>query len=214
VDAAAAPGFPAEVALVVSNRPDAAGLERARAAGVLTAVIRHGDYAGRDEFDRALHAMLREADLELLCLAGFMRVLTPWFVEHWTDRLINIHPSLLPAFKGLDTHARALAAGVRVHGCTVHFVRAALDDGPIIMQAAVPVLPDDTPATLGARVLAEEHRCYPAALQLFAEGRLRVAGGRVTVVDEIPEPPQPLVVPAVGGHPAGAPCPPPDTARR
>lgn len=189
------PDFPARIALVLSNRPEAAGLARARAAGVPTAVIRHGDHPGREEFDQALDARLREAGLEVLCLAGFMRILTPWFVERWTDRLINIHPSLLPAFKGLDTHARALAAGVRIHGCTVHFVRPALDDGPIIMQAAVPVLPGDTEATLAARVLEEEHRCYAAALRLFAEGRLRVDGARVQVAGETAGSPPPLIVP-------------------
>jgi phosphoribosylglycinamide formyltransferase-1 len=181
LDACAAPGFPAEIVRVISNRADAGALERARAAGIATAVVPHRAYPDRARFDAALDAELRQADAELVCLAGFMRLLTEGFVAAWRDRLVNIHPALLPAFKGLDAHERALAAGVKLHGCTVHFVRAAMDEGPIIVQAAVPVLRDDTAATLAARVLAAEHRAYPLALRLLAEGRVRVEGERAIV---------------------------------
>ncbi|HEX7968841.1 MAG TPA: phosphoribosylglycinamide formyltransferase, partial [Stellaceae bacterium] len=174
IDACARPDFPAVIRLVLSNRADAAGLERARRAGIATQVIPHHDYATRDAFDAALDSALQGAGIELVCLAGFMRLLGADFVERWRDRVINIHPSLLPAFRGLDTHARALAAGVRFTGCTVHFVRAAVDDGPIIVQAAVPVLPGDDSETLAVRVLAAEHRAYPLALRLIAEGRVCV----------------------------------------
>jgi phosphoribosylglycinamide formyltransferase 1 len=181
IDACAAPSFPAEIRLVIANRADAAGLARAGAAGVATAVIPHRDYATREAFETALDAALRQAAIELVCLAGFMRLLGAAFVGRWQDRLINIHPSLLPAFPGLDTHARALAAGVRFSGCTVHFVRSAMDDGPIIVQAAVPVLAGDDPDALAARILAAEHRAYPLALRLIAEDRVRVAADRVEI---------------------------------
>ncbi len=181
-EATLAPDYPARIALVLSNRPDAAGILRARELGLVTDVIDHRQFRGaREEFDAALDARLREAGVEIVALAGFMRVLTEPFVNRWQDRLVNIHPSLLPAYPGLDTHARALADGVKLHGCTVHLVRAALDSGPIIAQAAVPVLPDDSEATLAARVLAQEHRVYPLALRLLAEGRVRVAGGRAII---------------------------------
>lgn len=181
IDAAAAPDYPAEIVVVVSNRPDAQGLARAAAAGIPTQVIDHKAFADRATFDAALDAALRRHAIELVCLAGFMRLLTDGFVTAWQDRMINVHPSLLPAFKGLHTHARALAAGVRVAGCTVHFVRPEMDEGPIIVQAAVPVLPDDTADALAARVLSAEHRCYPAAVRWIAEGRLRVVDGRVLI---------------------------------
>ena len=181
IDACAAPGFPAKVALVISNRADAAGLVRAGEAGIATRVIPHGDFPDRESFDAALDAALREAGVELVCLAGFMRLLSEGFVSDWRDRAINIHPSLLPAFKGLDVQARAVAAGVRFSGCTVHFLRPAMDDGPIIVQAAVPVLADDTGDSLAARILAEEHRCYPLAVRLIAEGRARVVAERVEI---------------------------------
>lgn len=182
IDACAHRAFPAEIRLVLSNRSDALGLERAAQAGIPTQVISHRDYATREEFDAALDAALQAAGIELVCLAGFMRLLGETFVERWRDRLVNVHPSLLPAFRGLDTHARALAAGVRFTGCTVHFVRAAVDDGPIIVQAAVPVLPGDDSEGLAARVLAAEHRTYPLALRLIAEGRVRVGDdGRVEI---------------------------------
>jgi phosphoribosylglycinamide formyltransferase-1 len=182
IEACRVPRFPAEIALVLSNEANAAGLLRAREAGIATRVIDHRGFAkDRAAFERALTAALEEAGVEFVCLAGFMRLLTATFVDHWRDRLINIHPSLLPAFRGLDTHKRALEMGVRLHGCTVHFVRAAMDDGPIIVQAAVPVLPGDDEAKLAARVLAAEHRCYPLALKLAAEKRLRVERERCLV---------------------------------
>lgn len=182
IEACRAPRFPAEIALVLSNEAAAAGLARAREAGIATRVLDHRGF-GKDRaaFERALTAALEEAGVEFVCLAGFMRLLTDTFVDRWRDRLINIHPSLLPAFRGLDTHRRALEAGVRLHGCTVHFVRAAMDDGPIIVQAAVPVLADDDEAKLAARVLAAEHRCYPLALKLAAEGRLAVENDRCRI---------------------------------
>jgi phosphoribosylglycinamide formyltransferase-1 len=181
IDACAAPDYPAEIVLVLSNRADALGVERARRAGLETTVIPHRDFAAREGFEVALDAALREAGAELVCNAGFLRILTPWFVERWRDRQINIHPSLLPAFPGLRTHERALAAGVRFSGCTVHFVRPAMDEGPIIAQAAVPVLPSDDAETLAARVLAAEHRLFPLALRLVAEGRAKVVGGHVVI---------------------------------
>jgi phosphoribosylglycinamide formyltransferase-1 len=181
IEACAAPEFPAEIVRVIANRADAAGLDRARQAGIPTAVVPHRAFATRESFDAALDEALRADGVELVCLAGFMRLLTAGFVERWRDRMLNIHPSLLPAFKGLHTHERALAAGVRFSGCTVHFVRAEMDDGPIIVQAAVPVLPDDDADSLAARVLAAEHRAYPLAVRLVAEGRARVAAERVVV---------------------------------
>jgi phosphoribosylglycinamide formyltransferase-1 len=183
VDAAQRPGYPAEISLVLSNRPDAAGLAYAESAGIETAVLASKGYPSREAFDEALHARLSETNIELVCLAGFMRVLTKTFVEAWRDRLINIHPSLLPLFPGLDTHARAISAGVRIHGCTVHFVRAEVDQGPIIAQAAVPLLSADTEETLAARVLAAEHRIYPLALNLVAAGKAHVVDERVVIDD-------------------------------
>ncbi|HSE79018.1 MAG TPA: phosphoribosylglycinamide formyltransferase [Alphaproteobacteria bacterium] len=185
IDAARAPGYPAEIDLVVSNRREAAGLEYARAAGIATAVVHHRDFVDRRSFESALEKELRAARIELVCLAGFMRLLTPEFVAAWRDRILNIHPSLLPAFRGLDTHARALAAGVRFSGCTVHFVRAEMDAGPIIAQAAVPVRPDDDAERLAARVLAAEHQAYRLALALVASGRARVEAERVVVADAV-----------------------------
>jgi phosphoribosylglycinamide formyltransferase 1 len=181
IDAAAAADYPAAPVLVISNRADAAGLARAAKAGIPTRVIPHARYPDRAGFEAALTQALDEAAVNLVCLAGFMRLLTRPFVNRWHDRLINIHPSLLPAFPGLDTHGRALAAGVRFTGCTIHFVRADMDAGPIILQAAVPVREDDTEASLAARVLAAEHVCYPEAVRWIAEGRVRVVGERVTV---------------------------------
>jgi phosphoribosylglycinamide formyltransferase-1 len=181
IDACAAPGFPAEIALVLSNRADAAGLQRAEAAGIATDVIDHKAFPDRAAFDAAVADRLDAAGVQLICLAGFMRLLSDEFVARWHDRLINIHPSLLPAFKGLHVHERALETGVRITGCTVHFVRAEMDAGPIIIQAAVPVLPGDDPDLLAARVLEQEHRIYPLALRLIAEGRVHVEGNRVAV---------------------------------
>ena len=197
IDACADPAFGAEIGLVISNEPEAPGLARADRAGIHRCVINHRDYADRDSFERALTSRLKEDGCELVCLAGFMRILTAGFVGEWRDRLINIHPSLLPAFKGLDTHARALAAGVRLTGCTVHYVRADVDQGPIIIQAAVAVLPGDTVESLGARVLEAEHQCYPLAVRLIAAGKVRVDGDRA-VIDGAAAPDAPLLNPAAG----------------
>ncbi len=169
------------VSLVLSNRADAAGLDFARSRGIATAVVEHRAFATREAFDEALAAAIDRHAPRLVALAGFMRVLTPAFVQRYAGRLLNIHPSLLPAFPGLDTHARALEAGVKVHGCTVHFVTEELDSGPIVIQAAVPVLPDDSPAALAARVLEQEHRIYPRAACWFLDGRLVIANGTVRV---------------------------------
>jgi phosphoribosylglycinamide formyltransferase 1 len=179
VERARDPSYPAEIVLVVSNRPDAPGLSFAKENKIPCAVADHKIYAGREEFERAMQILLELHRVELICLAGFMRMLTPWFVGQWQGRLLNIHPALLPAYRGLDTHERALADGVKIHGCTVHFVLPALDEGPIIAQAAVAVLDSDTPDSLAARVLLEEHAIYPVALAWVAEGRLRVEGNRV-----------------------------------
>ncbi len=179
IEAAKAPAYPAEIVLVVSNKPGAGGLAIAEAEGIPTRTVPHKSFPDRTSFEAEMERDIIAAGVELICLAGFMRVLTDGFIERWRDRLINIHPSLLPAFPGLDTHERALAAGATTHGCTVHFVRADVDTGPIIAQAAVPVLSDDTAETLAARVLAEEHRLYPEALALVAGGKVRVEGERV-----------------------------------
>ncbi len=172
IEAAQASDYPAEIVLVVSNRPDASGLARARLAGVETAVVDHTAFGeDREAFERALDAKLQAHHVDLVCLAGFMRLLTPRFVTRWSGRMLNIHPALLPQFKGLNTHRRALAAGVMRHGATVHFVVPEMDSGPIIAQDSVPVVEGDTEATLAARVLEIEHRIYPEALRLVAEGR-------------------------------------------
>ncbi|MGB9365567.1 MAG: phosphoribosylglycinamide formyltransferase [Xanthobacteraceae bacterium] len=172
IEAAKAVDYPAEIALVLSNVPDAAGLARAREAELATAVIDHKPFGkDREAFDRQLDTALKAHRIDIVCLAGFLRVLSPWFVARWNRRLINIHPSLLPAFKGLHTHERAIAAGAREHGATVHFVVPELDSGPIIEQASVPVLAGDTADSLAARVLEAEHRIYPLALKRVAEGR-------------------------------------------
>lgn len=181
LDACATPGFPARIALVISNIAGAAGLERAERAGVPIAVVSHKAFTSREAFDAELKRRIDATGAQLVCLAGFMRLLSTGFVTAFHNRMINIHPSLLPAFPGLHTHQRVLAAGVRFTGCTVHFVRAETDAGPIIVQAAVPVLAADTPETLGARVLASEHACYPQAVRWIAEGRVVVDGDRVTV---------------------------------
>lgn len=170
VEASRAPDFPAEIALVLSNRANAAGLAWAAEHGIETNAIDHKGFADRAAFDQRVGEVLRDADIEIVALAGFMRLMTAEFVESWRGRMINIHPSLLPAFKGLDTHARALEAGVKITGCTVHFVTAEMDAGPIIAQAAVPVLAGDDPDRLAARILKAEHRLYPAALKWVASG--------------------------------------------
>ena len=177
--------LPATVSAVVSSNPQAAGLELARQRGVPTATVDHHDYPDRDAFDRALAAQIDRHAPDLVVLAGFMRILGTWFVQRYAGRLINVHPSLLPAFTGIHTHRRALAEGVKLHGCTVHFVTAELDHGPIIAQAAVPVLPDDDEDSLAARVLAQEHRILPQAVRWFLEGRLTTHGSRVQVAGAV-----------------------------
>jgi len=181
IDACAMPASSAEIALVISNRPHAAGLKHVAAEGIAAEVIDHRRFEAREAFERAVTSALEASDIQLVCLAGFMRLLSPWFTERWRDRVLNIHPSLLPAFPGLDTHRRALTAGVRFSGCTVHFVRAMVDAGPIIVQGVVPVRPEDTPDALAARILQAEHRCYPLALDLVASGRARVEGEQVLI---------------------------------
>jgi phosphoribosylglycinamide formyltransferase-1 len=172
LQAAADPAFPAEIVLVLANNPDAAGLATARAAGIATAVVDHRPFRGdRPAHEAAIVAELDRAQVEIICLAGYMRLLTPFLVQRYAGRMLNVHPSLLPALPGLHTHARALAAGVRLHGCTVHLVTETMDEGPILAQAAVPVLPDDSEDSLAARVLVQEHILYPLALGLFAAGR-------------------------------------------
>jgi phosphoribosylglycinamide formyltransferase-1 len=173
--------FPATICLVASNRPEAAGLTHAERNGMATRVVDHTAFARNTEFEQELDAALRAAGADIVCLAGFMRLLSPGFVELWRDRMLNIHPSLLPLFPGLRTHERALAAGVKIHGATVHFVRAETDSGPIVAQGAVPVLPGDTPATLAARVLGVEHRLYPLALKLVASGAATILDDRVVI---------------------------------
>lgn len=168
IEAAKTPGYPAEIALVISNKPEAAGLRVATEADIPTKIIPHADYSSRDDFDTAIQAALEAHRIQLVCLAGFMRVLTPEFVGRWPGRMLNIHPSLLPQYKGLNTHARAIEAGETEAGCTVHLVVPELDSGPILAQAQVPVLPGDTPDTLAARVQAQEHRIYPQALATVA----------------------------------------------
>jgi phosphoribosylglycinamide formyltransferase 1 len=182
IAAAKAQTYPAQIALVLSNRPDAAGLAGAHAAGIATAIVDHTPYGkDREAFEQAMQAELEMHRIELVCLAGFMRLLTPSFVRRWQGRLINIHPALLPAFKGLDTHQRALAAGVRIHGASVHFVVEETDSGPIIVQGALAVGDDDTAASLAERVLTIEHKIYPAALALLASGRITIVDGRCRI---------------------------------
>ncbi|OFW71544.1 MAG: phosphoribosylglycinamide formyltransferase [Alphaproteobacteria bacterium RBG_16_64_48] len=190
IEACRAPTYPAKIVLVISNVPSAQGLLRAEAGLIPTATVNHKDFASREDFDAALDEALREAGVELLCNAGFMRLHTEGFVRRWWNHHLNIHPSLLPAFKGLHTHARVLDEGVTITGCTVHFVRPEMDCGPIVAQAAVPVLPGDTPDSLAARVLQAEHRLYPQALGLVASGAVHVEGeivvGMTQVRDQAP----------------------------
>ena len=179
IDAQAEPGWPAEIVLVISNEPGAKGLDRAEAAGIATAVINHRDFDGREPFDQAMTEAIEASGASFVCLAGFMRLLSDGFIDLWHDRLVNIHPSLLPAYKGLDVQQRVVDAGETEAGCTVHFVRPEMDTGPIILQARVPVLPDDDADTLAARILLQEHVIYPQALRLIAEGRVTVEDERV-----------------------------------
>jgi phosphoribosylglycinamide formyltransferase-1 len=178
IDASRAPDYPAEIALVVSNKESAAGLSVAQNAGVPTRVIPHQNHESREAFDRAIDAALREAKIDLVAEAGFMRIHSEWFAKTWEGKLLNIHPSLLPLFPGIRVHQQALDAGVKESGCTVHFIVAELDSGPTIAQAAVPVLPGDTAETLAARILVEEHKLYPDALKLVAEGRVKLQNGQ------------------------------------
>ena len=188
IEAARDSSYPAEIALVLSNRADAGGLLVAQAANIATAVVEHTQFGtDRAGFERTLQATLEKHRIEIVCLAGFMRLLTAEFVSHWQGRILNIHPALLPAFKGLDTHKRALEAGAKVHGATVHFVVPEMDSGPIIAQGAVNVLREDTEEALAARVLTVEHRIYPLALKLVAEGRVRVENGHC-LIDGVPVP--------------------------
>jgi len=196
IEAAKDNSYPAEIALVLSNRADAGGLLVAQAAGIATATIEHTQFGtDRAGFEQALQATLEKHRIEIVCLAGFMRLLTGEFVGRWQGRILNIHPALLPAFKGLDTHKRALEAGAKVHGATVHFVVPEMDSGPIIAQGAVNVMREDTEEALAARVLTVEHRIYPMALKLVAEGRVRVESGHC-VIDGVPVPDASSLVPS------------------
>lgn len=177
------PEYPAIVSLVISNRDDAKGLERARKANIKCLVIPHTEFNNKDAFDKNISDALIKENIDLVCLAGFMRILGPYFVDYWKDRLVNIHPSLLPSFKGLNTHSQALKAGVRIAGCTVHYVRNELDCGPIIAQAAVPVLPNDTEKNLAKRVLDQEHQLYPLAVELIARNQVKIENNLVRVSD-------------------------------
>ncbi len=188
IEAARKPDYPAEIVVVISNVADALGLERAREAGIQTRVIDHKAYKGRESFDAAVTAALKEAGVEIVCNAGFMRLHSAAFVREWRGRQLNIHPSLLPAFRGLHPHKQALDAGVRISGCTVHFVSEEMDAGPIIAQAAVPVMPGDDEQTLAARILAVEHKLYPLGLMLVASGRASMGAGQVVLLDSSVEP--------------------------
>jgi phosphoribosylglycinamide formyltransferase-1 len=189
IEAAKADDYPAEIGLVISNRPNAGGIAYARGAGIATTIVDHTDYGkDREPFERALQAVLEGSAIDIVCLAGFMRLLTPWFINKWQGRMLNIHPALLPAFPGLHTHEQALAGGAKTHGATVHLVTDDMDAGPIVCQAAVPVLPGDTAETLGARVLTIEHKIYPLALKWLAEGKIGVIDGRAVISDaRVPE---------------------------
>ena len=187
VRAAGAEGWPARVAAVISDKPDAGGLAFAQARGIPTAVVSNKDFATRAEFDARLQEVIDTFQPDLVVLAGFMRILTAPFVEHYAGRMLNIHPSLLPLFPGLHTHQQALDAGMLEHGATVHFVTAELDHGPSVLQATIPVLPGDTPDLLAARLLAEEHKIYPRAVRLFIEDRLVIEDGAVRIVESHPQ---------------------------
>jgi phosphoribosylglycinamide formyltransferase-1 len=198
IEAARAPDFPAEIVLVISNRPDAAGLARARDMGVKALAIDHKSFASREAFDDAVDAALRAEGIEFVCHAGFMRIQSDAFASRWLGRQINIHPSLLPLFKGLHPHKQALEAGVRLSGCTVHFVTPDLDGGPIIAQGAVPVVDGDTPDSLAERILAVEHAIYPQALALVASGRAQLENGHVRILSAVNQTGR-LISPGCGG---------------
>jgi phosphoribosylglycinamide formyltransferase-1 len=195
IEAAKAVDYPAEIALVISNRGDAGGLAHAQAAGIATQVIDHKKFGSREQFEHELQRSLEANGIDIVCLAGFMRLLTPWLVSRWNHRMINIHPALLPSYKGLDTHERALADGVRIHGATVHFVVPEMDSGPIIIQGAVGVRDDDTPDTLAGRVIVVEHQIYATALRLVAAGNVKIVDGRCQIAGAM-EPKTPLISPA------------------
>ena len=195
IQAAQKKNHPAEIALVISNKADVYGLERAKNNGIKTKNLDHKAYANREAFDKAIHAVLVEEEIQLVCLAGFMRILTPEFVRKWPNRILNIHPSLLPSFTGLDVHQRAIDAGARFSGCTVHVVDEGLDEGPIVVQAVVPILQDDSADSLASRIITMEHQIYPMALEWFASGRASVDGQRV-FIDGESEPPAPIMWPA------------------
>ena len=195
IEAAKDPAYPAEIVLVFTNRPGVEGIKRAEAAGISTSIMSDANRS-REDFERVIDDALEAYRVDIVCLAGYMRLLTPGFVGRWQNRMLNIHPALLPAFKGLDTHARALAAGVKIHGATVHFVVPEMDSGPIVVQGAVPVLDNDNVETLAARVLAIEHRIYPLALRLLAEDRVRVVDGRC-IIDGARNPPGSFIVPEI-----------------
>ncbi|MEO5334335.1 MAG: phosphoribosylglycinamide formyltransferase [Magnetococcus sp. YQC-5] len=185
IDRSADGSMPARIAMVISNKPDVQGLVRANRVGIPTAVIDHRHFSNRESFEQAMIEVLDRAGVELVCLAGFMRVLSPYFVRRFQGRLLNIHPALLPAFPGLHVQQQALDAGVRFSGATVHFVSEEVDAGPIVIQAVVPVLEQDDAATLAARILQQEHRIYPLAVSLFAQGRLRIEQNRVLIQDPV-----------------------------
>jgi phosphoribosylglycinamide formyltransferase-1 len=196
IKAASAPDYPAEIVVVISNRPNAPGLALARAAGVATQTIDHQKFASRETFEHELQHALEANRIDLICLAGFMRLMTPWILLRWSNRMLNVHPALLPSYKGLNTHARALADGVKIHGATVHFVVPEMDSGSIVMQGAVGVRDDDTPDILAARVLTVEHRIYPIALELVAGGKVSIVDGRCRIAGAA-EPAAPLISPAI-----------------
>ncbi|WP_417448849.1 phosphoribosylglycinamide formyltransferase [Kordiimonas sp.] len=195
IDACASEHYPATIEVVISNRPEAKGLDRAREAGIKAVCIDHKSYEDRPTFEDAIHECLSDHKVQLVCLAGFMRLLGADFVGRWKDRMINIHPSLLPSYKGLHTHARALEDGVKFAGCTVHYVRPEMDNGPIIMQAAIPIAPDETEESLIMKTLKYEHRMYPAAVKLIAEGKVRVSGNKVAVKEDVELPEVGLISP-------------------
>lgn len=198
IDAAKNPAYPAEISLVVSNEPEAGGLAVARSGGISTEVIAHAPFGkDREAFERKIQTILEQHRIDIVCLAGFMRLLTPWLISRWENRLLNIHPALLPAFKGLDTHARALAAGVKIHGATVHFVVPEVDSGPIIAQGAIAVREDDTAESLAARVIEVEHRIYPLALSLVAQGHVETVDKRYCRIAGVTTNSRPLIVPTV-----------------
>ncbi len=184
IDACAAPDFPAEIVCVLSNKPDAGGIAHAEKAGIPVEIVWQKDYTSKAEFESAMLAALGQYPVDLICLAGFMRILSPNFIARWPDRILNIHPSLLPDYKGLDVHERVVADKCAESGCSVHFVVPETDAGPVIVQERVPVLPDDTPDTLAARILAREHVAYPKAVRLFAEGKLLVRGNSVAIQED------------------------------